>query len=96
MKIVIQHPQNLMYLSALHQWTSDARQALIFETFRIAVDFCVTHKLGSVQIVLKAEDEDGDIRIPLAPPEDTPAVVCMASAPPRAEVPQQTMLQGLA
>jgi hypothetical protein len=96
MKIVIQHPQNLMYLSALHQWTSDARQAMIFETFRIAVDFCVTHKLGSVQIVLKAEDEDGDIRIPLASPEKTPTMVPMPSAPVMAEVPQQTMLHGLA
>jgi hypothetical protein len=96
MKIVIQHPQNLMYLSALHQWTSDARQAMIFETFRIAVDFCVTHKLGSVQIVLKAEDEESDIRIPLSPPADAPALTPLPAASVMAEVPQQTMLRGIA
>jgi hypothetical protein len=65
MKIVIQNPTDLSYLTALRQWSPDLREAMVFENFRVAVEFCNQNKLGDVQILLKVEEEDCDVHVPL-------------------------------
>jgi hypothetical protein len=66
MKIVIQNPKSSLYLATALQWTPNGADALVFENFRIAVEFCATHKLGDVQIVLWSDEDHCDLRIPLA------------------------------
>jgi hypothetical protein len=73
MKIVIQNPEDLSYFVAPGRWCKECRDAMAFENFRVAVEWCTRHKLGAVQIVLKAEEE------PLGVP--CPVIESAANAP---------------
>jgi hypothetical protein len=65
MKIVIQNPQDLSYFVAPGRWSKECREAMVFENFRVAVEWCTQHKLGAVQVVLKAEEEPFAFPLPV-------------------------------
>jgi hypothetical protein len=65
MKIVIQNPHDLSYFVAPGRWSRECRDAMAFENFRVAVEWCAQHKLGAVQIVLKAEEESFGLPLPV-------------------------------
>jgi len=65
MKIVIQNPDDLSYFVAPGRWSNECRDAMAFENFRVALESCTRHKLGGVQIVLKAEEEPFGLPLPV-------------------------------
>jgi len=81
-KIVIQNPQDLSFLTELRQWSPHLKDAMTFENFRIALDFCSRQKLGKVQVVLQAEDEAGGPLPALPLPPEVPPLRGAAARPP--------------
>jgi hypothetical protein len=81
-KIVIQNPQDLSFLTELRQWSPHLRDAMTFENFRIALDFCSRQKLGKVQVVLQAEDELGNSLPTMPLPPEVPLLRGAVAMPP--------------
>jgi hypothetical protein len=68
MKIVIQNPKNLYYLTAEGTWSAESSQALVFDNFRVAVEYFSDHKLCDVRIVLPGEEDAEGLRLDRTPP----------------------------
>ncbi|TAL02870.1 MAG: hypothetical protein EPO07_06895 [Verrucomicrobia bacterium] len=65
MKILLQQRESGLYLRELGDWTPDAGQAMDFLSSTRAIDFCATHRIGDVQLVLKFEEQSYDIVLPM-------------------------------
>jgi hypothetical protein len=66
MKVLIQNPQSLLYLESLGQWCSDLNDAFDFGNSDHAVQFCATHGIAPVHVVLQWSGMPYSIAIPVA------------------------------
>jgi hypothetical protein len=65
MKILLQQKETGSYLQEAGLWTHDPTQAMDFLSSTRAIDFCATHKISGVQLVLKFEEQHYDIVLPM-------------------------------
>jgi len=65
MRILLQHKQTGLYFRDIDSWVRNGSEALDFVSSSAAIDFCVTNKLTWVQLVLKFEEQQYDIVLPV-------------------------------
>jgi hypothetical protein len=65
MRILIQQRASGRYFKDIQEWTRDHLEAMDFGTSSRAIDFCVANGLSGVQLVLKFEEEEFDLVLPL-------------------------------
>ena len=65
MKILVQNCLNHMYLRSLSEWTPEVSEAKEFSTSEKALAYCNEHQIPAVQVVLKFDYEQYDIRVPI-------------------------------
>jgi hypothetical protein len=70
MRILLQHKQTGLYFKDIDSWVRSGSEALDFVSSSSAIDFCVTNKLDSVQLVLKFEEQRYDIVLPVQTSRD--------------------------
>lgn len=64
MRIVLQQKESGLYLKDLNAWVRAGSEAMDFLSSTAALDFCRTHKLAGLQVVLKFEEEKYEIVLP--------------------------------
>lgn len=77
MKILLQHTGSGLFYKSLGIWVDDENDARIFVSALDAIEFCTQQALTSVEIVLRTDQPQNDIRVggPLQePPRDRPMV----------------------
>ncbi len=72
MKVLIQNPENLLYLEGLESWTPDGGNAFDFANSDNAIEFCVVHGIAPVHIVLQWSGVPYSITIPIEVPHHHP------------------------
>ena len=65
MRILLQQQDTGAYLQDTGVWTRDATKGMDFLSSTHAIDFCATHKILGVQLVLKFEEHHYDIVLPM-------------------------------
>jgi hypothetical protein len=65
MRILLQQKETGLYFKDIDSWTRESSGAMDFLSSTAAIDFCVTNKLSSVQLVLKFEEHRYDIVLPV-------------------------------
>jgi hypothetical protein len=65
MRILLQAKETGLYFKGIDSWTPVPADAVDFLSSTKAIDFCVTHKISDVQLVLKFEDQLHDIVLPM-------------------------------
>jgi hypothetical protein len=65
MRILLQQKDSGLYLQNNGAWTRDAAEAMDFLSSTRAIDFCASHKISGVQLVLKFEEQHYDIVLPM-------------------------------
>jgi hypothetical protein len=65
MRILLQQKETGLYFHDIESWTGDTSLALDFLSSTSAIDFCVTNKLKGVQLVLKFDEHQYDIVLPV-------------------------------
>jgi hypothetical protein len=65
MRIILQNKNTGLYFSDIDSWAKNASDAMDFVSSTAAIEFCVTNKLNEVQLVLKFEEQQYDIVMPL-------------------------------
>lgn len=66
MKVLIQNPENLLYLQGLGQWSTNVSEALDFGNSDNAIQYCAAHGIAPVHVVLQWEGMPNSIVIPIA------------------------------
>ena len=75
MKILLQHTGSRLFYKSLGIWVDDELEARIFVTALDAIEFCQQQGLTSVEIVLRSDQPQNDIRLGLQePPRDRPSL----------------------
>lgn len=65
MRILLQQKDTGLYFKDIDSWTRSTAEAMDFLSSTAAIDFCVTNKLKGVQLVLKFEEHQYDIVLPV-------------------------------
>lgn len=65
MKILVQNCLTHLYLKTASEWTPDSSQAKVFSTSQKALDYCAANEIPAVQIILKFEQGQYDIKLPI-------------------------------
>jgi len=65
MRILLQQKETGSYLQDTGVWTRDPTQAMDFLSSTHAIDFCASHRISGVQLVLKFEEQHYDIVLPM-------------------------------
>jgi hypothetical protein len=77
MRILLQQKETGLYFKDVGSWVVQSPEAMDFVSSTAAIDFCVTNKLAGVQLVLKFDEQQYDIVMPVRPgqelPEDRPS-----------------------
>lgn len=66
MKVLIQNPENSLYLEDVDRWASDVGQAFDFGNSDNAIQFCVMHGISPVHMVLQWAGMPYSITIPIS------------------------------
>jgi hypothetical protein len=66
MKVLIQNPENLLYLEDVDRWSADVAKAFDFGNSDNAIQFCVMHSISPVHVVLQWVGMPYIITIPIA------------------------------
>jgi len=76
MKILLQHTGSGLFYKGLGIWVPEEEDARVFVSALDAIEFCQQQGLSSVEIVLRSEQSDDEIRVgPLQePPRERPAL----------------------
>jgi len=74
MKILLQHTGSGLFYKSLGIWVTDENDARVFISALDAIEFCQQQALTSVEIVLRSDQPQNDIRVsPVKePPRDRP------------------------
>jgi hypothetical protein len=64
-KVLIQNPVTLEYFHSPLSWSSAADDAMAFEDSHSAVQFCLEHGLAAMNVVLKFDDGQYDLQVPV-------------------------------
>jgi hypothetical protein len=70
MRILLQHKETGLYFKDIDSWVGQSSKAMDFVSSTAAIEFCVTNKLASVQVVLKFEEQRYDIVLSALPAQD--------------------------
>ena len=77
MKILLQHTGSGLFYKSLGVWVRDEDDARVFVSALDAIEFCQAQGMTSVEIVLRADRPQDDLRVnPLPepePPRDRPS-----------------------
>ncbi|HLP77050.1 MAG TPA: hypothetical protein VK327_09035 [Candidatus Paceibacterota bacterium] len=65
MRILIQQKDSGLYFKDIGAWTRNPVEAMDFLSSTSAIDFCVLNKISRVQLVLKFEEQQYDIVLPV-------------------------------
>jgi hypothetical protein len=65
MKVLIQNPDNLLYLESVDHWSSEIKTALDFGNSDEAIAFCALNHIAPVQVVLQWDGSPYSISIPV-------------------------------
>jgi hypothetical protein len=65
MRILLQQIETGFYFKDAGDWTRDPAEAMDFISSTKAIDFCATHAISGVQLVLKFEEQHCDIVLPM-------------------------------
>lgn len=65
MRILLQQKGTGLYLTGVDAWSPHSSEAMDFVSSTAALDFCAANKLADVQLVLKFEEEQHDIVLPV-------------------------------
>ena len=65
MRILVQQKQTGLYFKDIDSWMEKSSEAMDFISSTAAIDFCVANKLKDVQLVLKFEEQQYDIVMPV-------------------------------
>lgn len=65
MRILLQQKDTGLYFKGIDAWTRDSKDGLNFLSSTAAIDFCTRNKLKGVQMVLKFEEQQYDIVLPV-------------------------------
>jgi hypothetical protein len=68
MRILLQHKQTGLYFKDIDSWVRSGSDALDFVSSTAAIDFCLTNKLNDVHLVLKFQEQQYDIVLPMQHP----------------------------
>jgi len=66
MKVLIQNLENSLYLESLGRWSPHVNDAYDFGTSDHAIQFCATHSIAPVNVVLHWSGMPYTIAIPIA------------------------------
>ena len=66
MKVLLQHKESGLYLKERGVTTDNRTEALDFLSSTQAIEFCATHKITGMQIVLRFDEQHFDIVLPMA------------------------------
>src|SRR5262249_13830257 len=70
MRILLQQKETGLYFKDIDSWVRTSAQAMDFVSSTSAIDFCVVNKLSAVQLVLKVDEQQYDIVLPVRPLQD--------------------------
>lgn len=70
MRILLQQKETGLYFKDVGAWIPNSSQAMDFISSTAAIDFCTTNQLTDVQLVLKFEEQQYDIVMPVRPGMD--------------------------
>ena len=65
MKILLQQKTDGLYFKESGVWTQDAAEGMDFLSSSRAIDYCMTHRISGVQVVLKFDQQLYDIVLPV-------------------------------
>lgn len=65
MRILLQHKQTGLYFKDIDSWVRSGSDGMDFISSTAAIDFCVNNKLDDVHLVLKFEEQQYDIVLPV-------------------------------
>ena len=65
MRILLQQRDTGLYFREVGSWTASNLEAMDFISSSAAIDFCVQNKLSGVQLVLKFDQQQYDIVLPV-------------------------------
>lgn len=66
MRILVQQKDSGFYFKDIGDWTRNPAEAMDFLSSTAAIDFCVSNKIARIQLVLKFEEQQYDIVLPLS------------------------------
>lgn len=67
MRILLQQKETGLYFKDVGEWVRPSAQGMDFVSSTAAIDFCVTNKVSGVQLVLKFEEQEYEIVLPVRP-----------------------------
>ena len=67
MRILLQQKETGLYFKDVASWTRISLEAMDFVSSTAAIDFCAANKLSGVQLVLKFDEQQYDIVLPVLP-----------------------------
>jgi hypothetical protein len=65
MKVLLQHKESGLYLKDIGVTTHDTLDAMEFLSSTQAIEFCASHKIADMQIVLRFQEQHYDIVLPV-------------------------------
>ena len=65
MKVLLQHKESGLYLKDIGVTTHDTLDAMEFLSSTQAIEFCASHKIAGMQIVLRFQEQHYDIVLPM-------------------------------
>jgi hypothetical protein len=71
MRILLQQKETGLYFKDVGSWTCDTGEAMDFVSSTAAIEFCLLNRLPDVQLVLKFEEQQYDIVLPVVNPQES-------------------------
>jgi hypothetical protein len=65
MKVLLQHKESGLYLKEIGVTTPERAEAMDFLSSTQAIEFCLTHKITGMHIVLRFDEQHFDIVLPM-------------------------------
>jgi hypothetical protein len=70
MRIFLQQKETGLYFKDIGEWVRNSAEAMDFVSSTAAIDFCVMNRLTDVQLVLKFQEQQYDIVLPVRSAQD--------------------------
>jgi len=65
MRILLQQKQTGLYFKDVGSWVQTSAEAMDFVSSTAAIDFCLSNKLSDLQLVLRFDEQQCDIVMPV-------------------------------
>ena len=70
MRILLQHKQTGLYFKDIDSWVRSGSEGKDFVSSTAAIEFCVANRLTDLQLVLKFQEQQYDIVLPVERPRE--------------------------